>query len=444
MTHPKTVHVPLDAARWPKQREWVQLDDLCDGVFDCPHSTPVLTSTGPFVVRSQDVRTGVFRSEEAAHVSEETYQERIARAEPVHGDILYSREGTYFGNAAEVPENTRVCLGQRMVLIRPKKGVLNSRFLRLWLNSPVLSLHIHGFRDGTVAERLNMPTIRALPVPLFSLKEQEAIASMLGAFDDKIGLNRQINNTMEAISRATFNDWFIDFGPTHAKSEGRSAYLSPELWSVFPAAFDEHNYPVGWSEKPLSTVIDLIGGGTPKTSVAEYWNGSIPWFSVVDAPDPSDVFVLDTEKSITTAGLENSSARILPVGTTIITARGTVGKLAMVGAEMAMNQSCYGIAGKAGWPYSYIYFLLKTTVQGLQSKTHGSVFDTITRQTFDAVAACCPTPGVAQAFEQSVGSLLARIKINLHESATLTQTRDLLLPRLISGQIQLKDAEGLL
>src|SRR5207245_2050226 len=152
-----------------------------DGVFDCPHSTPVVTTTGPFVVRSQDVRSGVFRTEEAGRVSEETYRERIARAEPTYGDILYSREGTYFGNAAEVPKDTRVCLGQRMVLIRPKEGILDSRFLRLWLNSPTLARHIHGFRDGTVAERLNMPTIRALPVPLFDADEQKSIAEVLGA-----------------------------------------------------------------------------------------------------------------------------------------------------------------------------------------------------------------------------------------------------------------------
>ena len=175
------IHRPLGAAAWPVIREWAALDDLCLGVFDCPHTTPELTNDGPFVVRSQDVRSGVFRLAEAAHVSEATYIERIARAEPDYGDILYSREGTYFGNAAEVPAGVRVCLGQRMVLIKPIRERVDTRFLRFWLNSPILKEHILGFRDGTVAERLNMPTIRNIPVPIVPIEEQRCIGEVLGA-----------------------------------------------------------------------------------------------------------------------------------------------------------------------------------------------------------------------------------------------------------------------
>ena len=181
MVKRSAVHVPMESKSWPRQRDWARIDDLCIGIFDCPHSTPKLTVDGPLVVRSQDILTGVFEWREAAHVSEETYKERIARAEPRHGDILYSREGTYFGIAAEMPKGRKVCLGQRMVLIRPDPQHINARFLRLWLNSPILSRHIHGFRDGTVAERLNMPTIRGLPVPIFDRGEQDAIAQLLGS-----------------------------------------------------------------------------------------------------------------------------------------------------------------------------------------------------------------------------------------------------------------------
>ena len=134
----KTVHVPVQAKQWPRQREWVQLQDRCVGIFDCPHSTPTLSDQGPLLVRSQDIRTGIFLTEEAAHVSEETYRDRIARAEPSFGDILYSREGTYFGIAAEMPRDVKACLGQRMVLIRPDHQRVNSRFLWYWLNSPIL------------------------------------------------------------------------------------------------------------------------------------------------------------------------------------------------------------------------------------------------------------------------------------------------------------------
>ena len=205
---PHALHTPSTAAPLPANWVWQGLDAACEGIFDCPHSTPVLTEHGPYIARSQDIRSGVLRTEEAAHVSEETYRERIARAEPRHGDLLYSREGTYFGIAAEVPSGVRTCLGQRMVLLRPDPSMFDRRFLRYWLNSPVMASHIHGFRDGTVAERLNLPTIRSFPVARPPLPEQRAIAHILGTLDDKIELNRRMNETLEAMARALFKCWF--------------------------------------------------------------------------------------------------------------------------------------------------------------------------------------------------------------------------------------------
>jgi type I restriction enzyme S subunit len=192
------LHVPAAYGEPPDGWTWSRLDDVSEGVFDCPHSTPKLTNAGPFVVRTQDIISGVFRADQAGRVSEETYAERIARVTPSRGDLLYSREGTYFGIAAEVPAKTRVCLGQRMVLIRPDKRRLDFSFLRHWLNSPIMAAHIHGYRDGSVAERLNLPTIRALPIVIPPLAEQKAIAAVLGALDDKIELNRRMNATLEA------------------------------------------------------------------------------------------------------------------------------------------------------------------------------------------------------------------------------------------------------
>lgn len=169
----RSLHVPAAYGEPPEGWTWSRLEDISEGVFDCPHSTPKLIEVGPLVVRTQDIRTGTFRSEQAGRVSEETYAERVSRVTPRFGDLLYSREGTYFGIAAEVPPDTRVCLGQRMVLIRPDKRRLDHRFLRHWLNSPIVEAHLHGYRDGTVAERLNLPTIRSLPVIIPPLADKK-------------------------------------------------------------------------------------------------------------------------------------------------------------------------------------------------------------------------------------------------------------------------------
>ena len=330
-----------------------------------------------------------------------------------------------------------------MVLIRPDPAHLNSRFLRMWLNSPVLAGHLHGFRDGTVAERLNMPTIRALPVPVFPRSQQDAIADLLWSLDDKIDLNRRMNETLEAMARAIFQDWFVTFGPTRAKQEGRPPYLAPDLWSLFPNRLDNDAKPEGWTDRPLAEFMDLISGGTPRTSEPTYWGGDIPWFSVVDAPVPSDMYVISTEKTITAAGLENCAAALLPAGAVIITARGTVGKLAVVGCPMAMKQSCYAAVGKGGIPSSFVLFLLKEAVQRLKANTHGSVFDTITRPTFQAVSGSMPSLELAIHFDTAVEPLLARVLSNIRESRTLAATRDLLLPKLMSGELRVKEAERL-
>ena len=167
--------------------------------------------------------------------------------------------------------------------------------------------------------------------------------------------------------------------------------------------------------------IDLIGGGTPKTSVPEYWGGDIPWLSVKDFNDDSR-YVYSTEKKITEAGLANSSTKLLNVDDIIISARGTVGELAMIPFPMAFNQSCYGIRGKKGKVIqTYLYYLLKDSIRLLKRQTHGSVFDTITRDTFANIYVDFPSLAEQQMIADTLSALDARIaenrKINHHFSS---------------------------
>lgn len=192
--------------------------------------------------------------------------------------------------------------------------------------------------------------------------------------------------------------------------------------------------------QPLSELLTIIGGGTPKTSVDEYWNGDIPWFSVVDTPSASDVFVVATEKTITAQGLAGSSARLIPKGATIISARGTVGNLAIAGRDMTFNQSCYGLRGTDDAGDYFVYLTAQQMVDQLKSMAHGSVFSTITRQTFEAIQSPVPPSSVLAAFERLVTGWFDVILSNVEEARTLVQLRDTLLPRLISGELRIADA----
>lgn len=296
---------------------------------------------------------------------------------------------------------------------------------------------------GAIFNSLRCADVPNFVLPIPPLTDQRLIARILSALDEKIEINRQMNETLEASARALFRDWFVDFGPIRAKAEGRTAYLAPYLWSLFPDRFGDDGLPGGWSPVPLTELFDILGGGTPKTSRTDFWDGDVPWFSVVDTPATGSVFVLDTAKTITMAGVAGSSAKLIEPGTTIISARGTVGNLAVAARTMTFNQSCYALQGKGAVGQVFVYLAADNMVATLRSHSHGSVFSTITRGTFEGIMMPKPDDRLLTQFEIAATPLLDRIKANVIESRTLAATRDTLLPKLMSGEIRVGDAEAL-
>lgn len=175
-----------------------------------------------------------------------------------------------------------------------------------------------------------------------------------------------------------------------------------------------------WKECKLSEIMTLIGGGTPKTSNPDYWDGNIPWISVKDF-NGERRYVTTTEKKITKLGLENSSTKLLSKGDIIISARGTVGELAIISSEMAFNQSCYGLRAKEFVDNTFLYYLLKQSVCVLQHNTHGSVFDTITRDTFDGITINLPPLATQQKIAAILSSLDDKIELNSKINQNLEQ-----------------------
>lgn len=168
----------------------------------------------------------------------------------------------------------------------------------------------------------------------------------------------------------------------------------------------------------LSEILTLIGGGTPKTTNPSYWGGNIPWLSVVDFNNDNR-YVHTTEKTITEEGVQNSSTKILPQGSLILSARGTVGALAQLTKPMAFNQSCYGIIAKEQTTNDFLYYLLKDVVEDLQAKGHGSVFNTITRDTFDTITVNLPSLDEQKRIAEILGSLDDKIELLQKQNKTL-------------------------
>src|SRR5690625_545900 len=180
-----------------------------------------------------------------------------------------------------------------------------------------------------------------------------------------------------------------------------------------------------WKEITLAEIVTLIGGGTPKTSVSEYWGGQILWLSVVDINNGKK-YVFDTEKKITEKGLENSSTKLLEKGDIIISARGTVGVVAMLGKQMAFNQSCYGVRANKNSTNEYVYYLLKDRISNFLQFSHGGVFDTITRDTFKEIDILLPPLPEQRAIASVLSSLDDKIDLLHRQNQTLEQMAETL------------------
>ena len=370
----------------------VTLGEIAE-IFDGPHATPKKTDNGPVFLGISNIVKGRIDLSVTQHLSESDYRTWTRRVTPEPGDIVFSYE-TKLGEAAAVPHGLRCCLGRRMGLLRPRTESVDPRFLLYaYLGQQFQKTILSRVVQGSTVDRILLSELGAFPIELpVDIAEQRAIAHVLGALDDKIELNRRMNETLEEMAQALFKSWFVDFDPVRAKMEGRWRRgeslpgLPADLYDLFPDRMvpsELGEIPEGWEVGVLDNMIELLSGGTPRTSVASFWDGDIPWYTAKDAPSLSDVFVLETERTIAKAGIENSAAKVLAAGITIITARGTVGRLACLGIPMAMNQTCYGIRGVQGYPDYFTYWNVRTAVDELQQRTHGTIFDTITRQTFN-------------------------------------------------------------
>jgi type I restriction enzyme S subunit len=312
-----------------------------------------------------------------------------------------------------------------------------------YLRSPRFRAEMSTFSSLSTRASLNNDMLNRLQIVLPDRKTQEGIGYTLRALDDKIEQNRRTGRSLEELARATFKAWFVDFEPVKAKAAGQTSF--PGMPSTVFATLTDRltdsslgQVPQGWAVRALSQVCRIVSGGTPKRSEAAYWGGDVPWYSIKDAPPDGEPWVNFTSEHISQAGLDGSAATLVPVGCTIISARGTVGRLGLVARPMAFNQSCYGLLPSDKVSYRHLYLLLREVVDELKQRSHGSVFDTITRQTFDTVNVVLPPPEVLAEFENVTAPWFDLLLALLKESSRLSELRDYLLPRLLSGTSRVK------
>ena len=258
------------------------------------------------------------------------------------GDLLVSmtdpsKQSDTLGYPALVPLRTdgrRYLHNQRLGKISLKRtGEAFARYIYYLLCSTEYRSEVLASATGTTVKHTSPERIRQFRFTLPPLLEQRAIAHVLGTLDDKIELNRRMNQTLEEMARAIFQDWFVDFGPTRAKVDGQEPYLPPELWDLFPDELVDSELgeiPDGWEVKPLGNIVQVFRGTTPSTKTPEYWEGGIHcWATPKDLSVLASPILLDTERKVTDAGLNKISSGLHPPGTLLLSSRAPIGYLVL-------------------------------------------------------------------------------------------------------------------
>ena len=284
-------------------------------------------------------------------------------------------------------------------------------------------------KGSSVVPSLDRKVVHSLVVPFHkNINDQRKIVSVLSALDAKIKLNCQINDNLEAMAKQLYDYWFVQFDFPNEEDKPYKSSGGVMVWNEKL----KREIPKGWYADNICKIANILSGGTPSKSVDDYWdNGTIPFFGPTDCN--GSVFQIKTVDHITQNGLEHCASSLFEEGIVIITARGSIGKLVIVGTPMAMNQSCYALQSKEG-EYEYLYFLTTQLIDCLKAKGSGSVFKSIIASDIEHSTLCVATENVVSDFCKKVKPLFEKLKTNTIEIAELTKQRDELLPLLMNGQ----------
>jgi type I restriction enzyme S subunit len=328
---------------------------------------------------------------------------------------------------------------QRTYVIEPiNKETVSCRYAYFLLSQMIGSLK--ELSIGSATKFLTKTILNALPVRLPPKSEQDEIAYVLSALDDRITLLRETNTTLEAIAQALFKSWFVDFDPVHAKMQGRAPEGMDEATAaLFSDSFEESELgavPKGWHVMPVDDAVETVGGATPDTKTPEYWEpAQHHWTTPKDLSGIASPVLLGTERKLSDAGLKKISSGLLPVGSLLMSSRAPIGYLALTQVPMAINQGYIAIPPGGKLSPLFMLFWCQSNMDSIKGRANGSTFMEISKKAFRPIPVLVPSLAVIDAFEAVTAHLFARLVENEKQAQSLASIRDALLPRLISGQL---------
>ncbi|OQX69528.1 MAG: hypothetical protein B6A08_04195 [Sorangiineae bacterium NIC37A_2] len=331
--------------------------------------------------------------------------------------------------------------------LRPKDGAeIVPEYAAYFFRGPAFRRAVTAMSSLSTRASLNEEMLERLTIVLPPRETQTAIGSILKTLDDKIELNRKMNATLEAMARALFKSWFVDFDPVRAKAEGRApSGMDAETAKLFPSEFVDSELgpiPKGWSVASIGDLAEIVGGSTPSTKEPAYWDDGVHhWATPKDLSALATPVVATTERKITDEGLRQISSGLLPVGTVLLSSRAPIGYLGIAEVPLAVNQGFIAMKPQPGISAQFLLRWAEAAHEEIVSRANGSTFLEISKSNFRPIQLVHPSAPVLDAFHALADGLYRRVVTNEQQSRSLARTRDELLPRLLSGEVSVAHAE---
>jgi type I restriction enzyme S subunit len=402
------------------------------GPFGTKLKASEYTLTGVPVISVGEVGSGRLRIHEDTPRVDESVWSRMPEFLLKPGDIIFGRKGAVERSAQIQPEEDGYFLGSDGIRIRLNPDACDPRFIAYQLQTTAHKNWMLQHAGGTTMPSLNEGIIRRIPVRLKSLPEQKAIAAVLGVLDDKIELNRRMNATLEAMARALFQSWFVNFDPVRAKLDGgQPTGVDPATAALFPNEFEDSELgpiPKGWRVGKVSDCFNLTMGQSPPGETYNETGNGLPFYQ-----GRADFgFRFPTRRVFCTAPTRHAMA-----GDTLVSVRAPVGDINMADEECCVGRGVAAVRHKTG-ASSFSYYAMENLEPDFaRFEAEGTVFGSINKQDFYELSSITPPAELVCAYENLASTLDAQIRILEQQSRTLSTLRDTLLPKLLAGQLRI-------
>ena len=420
------------------------LEEWMESIIDYRGKTPTKTDSGVPLVTAKIIKSGRIDTP-SEFIAEEDYEEWMRRGIPKGGDVVITTEAP-LGEVAQLP-NLKIALAQRVITLRGKQGVVDNTYLKYLLLSSEFQHDLESRATGTTVFGIKQSVLRKIELSFPDFGEQKGIAHILGTLDDKIELNRKTNETLEGIAKALFKSWFVDFDPVRAKAEGRPTGLPDEISELFPDSFEESELgeiPSGWSCSSVYDLADYVNGashssktlndnrlGYPVIKINELKNGFTDQTKYWDADYKEKHLVTNGDILFSWSGNPDTS----------------IGTFVWSRQDGLLNQHIFKVVPRESEWRSFVLSMLRSNQKTFadiarDKQTTGLGHVTVK----DLKEMMCPIASVTvmTKFSSLADALFERCQNLVLQIDALEVLRDALLPRLISGELRVPDAEKML